>query len=67
MYIKTHDATDWMATYDNHPQAVSGPESIRALIQSYAAQGIEVAAWFVPKGLDFTGRCRWQCRSSTAA
>jgi hypothetical protein len=53
VYIKTHDATDWMATYDNHPQAVSGPASIRALIQDYAAQGIEVAAWFVPKGLDF--------------
>ena len=53
VYIKTHDATDWMATYDNHPQAVSGPDSIRALIQRYATEGIEVAAWFVPKGLDF--------------
>ena len=53
VYIKTHDGSDWMSTYDDHPRAVSGPASIRQLITDYAAQGIEVAAWFVPYGLDF--------------
>jgi hypothetical protein len=53
VYIKTHDGTDWMSTYDSNPKAVSGPDSIRSLIQEYAAQGIEVSAWFVPKGLNF--------------
>ncbi len=53
IYIKTHDATDWMSTYDDHPAAVSGPEAIQNLIDIYGAQGIEVAAWFVPKGTDY--------------
>ena len=50
VYIKTHDATDWMSTYDGDWQAVRGPGSIRRLIADYNAQGIEVVAWFVPKG-----------------
>ncbi|HEV8575004.1 MAG TPA: hypothetical protein VGR43_09885 [Dehalococcoidia bacterium] len=52
VYIKTHDATNWMSTYDEDPKAVSGPASIRRLIDDYGAQGIEVVAWFVPKGGD---------------
>jgi hypothetical protein len=52
VYIKTHDATNWMSTYDGNPAAVNGPESIRNLIANYNAQGIEVIAWFVPKGGD---------------
>jgi nitrous oxide reductase accessory protein NosL len=53
IYIKTHDAADWMSTYDDHPAAVSGPEAIQNLIDIYGAQGIAVAAWFVPKGTDY--------------
>lgn len=53
VYIKTHDGADWMSTYDSHPNAVSGPESIQNLIAIYGAQGIDVAAWFVPKGTDY--------------
>ncbi len=53
IYIKTHDAADWMSTYDDHPAAVSGPEAIQDLIDIYGAQGIAVAAWFVPKGTDY--------------
>ncbi len=53
IYIKTHDAADWMSRYDDHPAAVSGPEAIQNLIDIYGAQGIEVAAWFVPKGTDY--------------
>jgi hypothetical protein len=53
IYIKTHDATEWMSVYDDHPKAVSGPDAIRDLIDIYGQQGIEVAAWFVPKGTDY--------------
>ena len=53
IYIKTHDAADWMSTYDDHPAAVSGPEAIQNLIDIYGGQGIAVAAWFVPKGTDY--------------
>lgn len=53
VYIKTHDGTDWMSTYDDHPLAVAGPATIQSLINIYGNQGIEVAAWFVPKGADY--------------
>lgn len=53
VYVKTHDSTDWMATYDSNPNAISGPDSIRAVIERYAQEGVEVAAWFVPQGLDY--------------
>jgi hypothetical protein len=56
VYIKTHDGTDWMSTYDPSPHAVSGPASIQNLIDIYADQGVEVSAWFVPKGTDFNGQ-----------
>lgn len=56
VYIKTHDGTDWMSTFDQHPAAVSGPNAVRNLIGVYNQQGIDVAAWFVPKGLDFDGQ-----------
>jgi hypothetical protein len=58
LYIKTHDGTDWMATYDDHPWAVSGPDAIRNLIDVYGQQGIQVAAWFVPAGDDYDGQVR---------
>ena len=53
VYIKTHDGSDWMSTYDSNPRAVSGPASIRDLIDIYSTEGIEVAAWFVPYGSDY--------------
>ncbi len=56
IYIKTHDGADWMSTYDNHPAAVSGPAAIKNLIGIYGEQGIEVAAWFVPKGTDYNAQ-----------
>ncbi len=52
VYIKTHDGTDWMSTYDPNPKAVAGPESLQELIHIYALQGIDVVAWFVPNGWD---------------
>jgi hypothetical protein len=56
VYIKTHDGTDWMSTYDHTPNAVSGPDALRSLINIYGYQNIEVAAWFVPTGLDIEGQ-----------
>src|SRR3990172_3306191 len=58
VYIKPHDGTDWMATYDDHPKAVAGPDSIRQLIDVYGGQGIRVVAWFVPKGHDIETQVR---------
>jgi hypothetical protein len=56
VYIKTHDATDWMSEFDKHPAAVNGPDAVRNLIGTYNQQGIDVAAWFVPKRLDIDGQ-----------
>jgi len=56
VYIKTHEAADWMSIYDDHPAAVSGPEAIEDLIEIYGGQGIAVAAWFVPMGTDYEGQ-----------
>jgi hypothetical protein len=51
--IKTHDGTDWMSTYDTSPLAISGPDAVRQSVERYKAQGIDVAAWFVPMGTDY--------------
>ena len=56
VYVKTHDGTDWMSTWDMSPPAVSGPDSIRRLLGVYHQQGIDVAAWFVPYGTDVQGQ-----------
>ncbi|MEX0682492.1 MAG: hypothetical protein WD904_14610 [Dehalococcoidia bacterium] len=53
VYLKTHDGSLWMSTYDDHPKAVSGPAAIHDLINIYGQQGIQVAAWFVPYGTDY--------------
>lgn len=52
MLVKTHDATQWMSTYDDNPLAVSGPAALKKLVDLYSAQNIETVAWFVPKGTD---------------
>ena len=56
IYIKTHDGTDWMSTFDAHPLAISGPAALQNIIGIYASQGIQTAAWFVPKGSDYDGQ-----------
>jgi hypothetical protein len=56
VYIKTHDGTDWMSTYDSHPKAVSGPDALRNLVRDYSYLGIDVVAWFVPYGTDVEGQ-----------
>ena len=56
VHIKTHDGTDWMSTYDGATKAVTGPAALRRLIADYNAKGIEVVAWFVPKGANIEGQ-----------
>jgi hypothetical protein len=56
VHVKTHDGTDWMSTYDGASKAVTGPAALRRLIADYNAKGIEVVAWFVPKGVDVEGQ-----------
>ena len=58
VHVKTHDGTDWMSTYDGNSKAVTGPASLRRLIADYNAKGIEVVAWFVPKGVDIEDQVR---------
>lgn len=48
--LKTHDGSDWMATYDDHVLAIDGPARLKQIVDMYDAQGVEVVAWFVPKG-----------------
>ena len=50
--LKTHDGTDWMATYDTSPDAVSGPQQVRFLADYFEGQGVPFHAWAVVKGLD---------------
>ncbi|HUF53537.1 MAG TPA: hypothetical protein VMR52_07160 [Dehalococcoidia bacterium] len=56
VYIKTHDGSNWMSTYDDHPSAISGPAAIQNLINIYGDQGIKVAAWFNPTGTDYAAQ-----------
>jgi hypothetical protein len=57
VYVKTHDGTNWMSTFDSHSAAVSGPEQIKKLRDEvYGPQGIGLAAWFVPKGTNVSGQ-----------
>jgi hypothetical protein len=58
VYIKTHDGTDWMSTYDNSPDAISGPDALRNVVASYRAKGINVVAWFAPIGTDYDTQVR---------
>lgn len=53
VYIKTNDGENWQSKYDKSPNAVSGPESLRALVQMYHDQGIRTIAWYVPKGNEY--------------
>lgn len=53
VYINTHDGTNWMSKWDKNPNAISGPDSLRTMVQKYDALGIRTIAWFVPKGNDY--------------
>ena len=50
IYIKTHDGINWMSKWDTNPAAISGPDRLRQVVDYYRSHGIDVVAWFVPKG-----------------
>jgi hypothetical protein len=54
VYIKTHDGATWMSEFDPDPRAVEGPAGVKRLIDEYQELGIDVVAWFVPRGREIT-------------
>ncbi|MBI4301263.1 MAG: LysM peptidoglycan-binding domain-containing protein [Chloroflexi bacterium] len=50
--VKTHDGTDWMATYDKSSQAVSGTKQVERLASYFEEAGVPFHAWCVIKGID---------------
>lgn len=48
--VKTHDGTSYMATFDTHPQAVTGPGQWAKLVKDYQQRGILATPWCVPAG-----------------
>jgi hypothetical protein len=56
--IKAWDEVYWMAKFDRHAAAVSGPASIAKLVATYKAQGIGVYLWGVPKGRNVAAQLR---------
>ncbi len=50
--LKTHDGTDWMATYDRSPDAVDGAARVAELGRFFEGGGVPFHAWCVLHGLD---------------
>jgi hypothetical protein len=50
--VKTHDGIEWMSTYDNSPDAITGVERVRNVASYFENRGIPFHAWAVPKGVD---------------
>jgi hypothetical protein len=53
VYLKTHDGTQWMSKWDEHPAAIDGTRSLQRAVQVYKDSGIRTIAWFVPRGHDY--------------
>jgi hypothetical protein len=52
VYLKTHDGVNWMSAWDENPGAINGVERLADWIAYYNHRGIDVVAWFVPRGGD---------------
>ncbi|MEX2237786.1 MAG: LysM peptidoglycan-binding domain-containing protein [Dehalococcoidia bacterium] len=50
--VKTHDGTDWMATYDQSESAIDGPAGVTRVSQYFESMGTPFHAWTVVNGLD---------------
>lgn len=50
--LKSHDGLDWMATYDHHPDAITGAQRLRNVGRYFEDRGIPFHAWCVVKGID---------------
>ncbi|HEX5940602.1 MAG TPA: LysM domain-containing protein, partial [Dehalococcoidia bacterium] len=50
--VKTHDATDWMSTYDTSLSAITGPTRVGEIAAQFEDAGVPFHAWCVVKGID---------------
>jgi len=50
--VKTHDGVDWMARYDKHGSAISGPAQVERVARIFENRGVQFHAWSVVKGVD---------------
>ncbi|MPZ97966.1 MAG: LysM peptidoglycan-binding domain-containing protein [Dehalococcoidia bacterium] len=49
--LKTHDGTNWMAKYDDTPEAITGPDKVQEYAAFFESGGVPFHAWSVVKGL----------------
>lgn len=49
VYIKSHDGDAWMANFYNHPLAPADGEQLAALCMEFAANGLDLIPWVVPR------------------
>lgn len=49
--VKAHAGARWMATFDDHPLAVTGPDKLAALRDACAAEGLAFGVWGEPRGV----------------
>jgi hypothetical protein len=52
LILKTHNGTEWMSAHDHTPDAVSGPDQVRALAAYFESRGVPFHAYAVVQGLD---------------
>lgn len=50
--VKTHDGTEWMASYDHVDGAIAGPEDVARVAAVFENAGVPFHAWSVVKGID---------------
>ena len=50
--VKTHDGTEWMATYDDVDGAIAGPDEVAVMASIFESAGVPFHAWAVVKGVD---------------
>lgn len=48
--VKAHAGARWMATFDNHPLAVTGPDKLVELRDACATEGVAFGVWGEPRG-----------------
>jgi hypothetical protein len=64
--LKTHDATRWMARFDNSVEAVTGPHRVEQLARYFEAGGVPFHAWCVVHGKE-PEREAWMCADVLSA
>ena len=60
--LKTHDGTDWQATFDRSRDAISGPRAVERIARFCEDGGVPFHAWCVVCGDDPVGEARTPLR-----